>query len=414
MKRETGKRETGEYVASVAAGHPVQAFSPVPLPPDPPLDLSAEDLDLMERANRAVGRLDGIADVLPDRQLFISFYVLKEALLSSQIEGTQSSLQELLLFEIDDEPRIPPLDDVREMSNYIAALNHGTQRLRRMELPVSSRFIRDSHRILLDSGRGRSRTPGEFRRTQVWLGGTRRSPQNATFVPPPPHLLEEGMADLERFIHDRTERTPTLIKVALAHAQFETLHPFLDGNGRVGRLMIPLMLCAEGALQEPVLYLSLFFKTNRDEYYARLQAVRSQGDWEGWLRFFLQGVLETAGQAVAAARRLLSLFQGDREKVESLGRAAGSALRVHEYLQRHPILRTPKAAADLGLSPPTVDRAIHSMEDLGILSEITGKRRRREYAYTGCLAILGEGTEPLDEQGEPVRPRADQTRHTAE
>lgn len=261
------------------------------------------------------------------------------------------------------------------------------------QLPISNRFIRDAHRLLLTSGRGSSRAPGEFRRTQNWLGGN--SPREATFVPPPPGFVEESMADLERFLHDIPNRTPTLIKVALAHAQFETIHPFLDGNGRVGRLMITLSLCAEQVLRQPLLYLSLFFKVYRDEYYRRLQAVRTEGAWEEWLRFFLQGVVETAGQAVATAQRLLELFEQDRRAIEGLGRAAGSALRVHDYLQRHAFIRTPVAVRELGLSAPTIDRSLQRLEELGVVREISGMQRRRQYAYAKSLEIISEGTEPL-------------------
>lgn len=388
------ERATGRYEDSIAAGVPVKAFVPYDLPPEPRLDLSVEDFDLLERANRALGRLDGLTDLIPDTSLFIYFYVRKEAVLSSQIEGTQSSLQELLLFEREDNPGIP-LDETQQVSNYVRALNYSNDQLRGNGLPLSNRLIRDAHRILLSRGRGSTQTPGEFRDIQNWLGGTNVSPRSATFIPPPPNHVQDAMSKLEMFLHDKPTRTPTLIKVALAHVQFETIHPFLDGNGRVGRLLIPLTLCAENVLSQPLLYLSLFFKTNRGEYYRRLQAVRDEGDWEGWLRFFLEGVTDTAGKAVAAARRLLDLFETDRQRLRQLGRAAGSAMRVHEYLKTSPVISSPTTAAALGLSGPTVDRAIASMESMEIVREITGMQRRRQYAYAACLDILSEGTEPI-------------------
>ncbi|HET9984514.1 MAG TPA: Fic family protein [Longimicrobiales bacterium] len=371
------------------------AFVPKPLPPEPPLRLDAELSDRLERANRALGRLDGLATMLPDRALFLYFYVRKEALLSSQIEGTQSSMSELLLFEGDQLPGVP-LEDVREVSRYVAALDHGMARLRD-GFPLSLRLIREIHEVLLSSGRGSERTPGEFRRSQNWLGGSR--PGNAAYVPPPPEEVIAAMGALERFLHDEPARTPTLIKAALSHVQFETIHPFLDGNGRVGRLLVTLLLCAEGALAEPMLYLSLYLKAHRDEYYDLLQRVRIEGVWEEWLRFFLDGVVATAEQATETARRILALFDADRARIEALGRAAGSALRVHEFLRRNPITTGPRIQGAVPLSSPAISTALRNLESIGIVREVSGRRWNRLFAYEAYLSILSEGTEPLPRGG---------------
>jgi Fic family protein len=376
-------------VGSGVSGY--DAFIPAPLPPVPPLKTDAELDDLRDRANRALGRLDGIADLLPDASLFLYQYVRKEALLSSQIEGTQSSLSDLLLFELDEVPGVP-MDDVREVSNYVAALEHGLARIRD-GFPISLRLLREMHGILLAKGRGAEKDPGEFRRSQVWLGGP--NPGSARFVPPPADRLMECLDAFERFLHGEPERLPVLIRAALAHVQFETIHPFLDGNGRIGRVLITLLLCAEGVLNQPSLYLSLYFKANREAYYGHLQAVRTDGDWEGWLRFFLQGVYETSQQAVATAQRVLALFAEDREQLGALGRRTGSALRIHECLQRRPILSVPETADELNLSRPTVRGCVKAMEEMGITREITGRERRRLYVYDAFIAMLAEGTEPL-------------------
>jgi len=382
---------TGAYVVTSVGGENVRAFVPPPLPPDPPLTLSPMDFDLLERANRAVGRLDGLATILPDTSLFVYLYVRKEAVLSSQIEGTQSSLSDLLAHEIEEAPGVP-FDDVVEVSSYVAAMDHGLRRMRD-GFPLSLRLLREIHEVLLARGRGAERAPGEFRRSQNWIGGSR--PGNARYVPPPPDRLMECLDAFEKFLHDQPERTPLLIKAALAHAQFETIHPFLDGNGRLGRLLITLLLCAEEALTEPILYLSLHFKTHRDEYYERLQRVRTDGAWEEWLRFFLDGVLTTSKAVVDTARRTLALFDADRTKLQALGRPAGSALQVHEALKKRPILSISRAVEETGLSPTTVASSISRMVDLGIAREITGRRRDRLFTYGPFLDLLSEGTEPF-------------------
>ena len=380
----------GRKVAISTAGERAEAFVPPGLPPIPAVQMDALYRRL-ESANRALGRLDGVTSILPDTPLFLYMYVRKEALLSSQIEGTQSSLSDLLLFESEEAPGVP-LDDVQEVSNYVAAMNHGLARIRE-GFPISLRLIREIHDILLSKGRGSTMQPGEFRRSQNWIGGTR--PGNALFVPPPPERVLDLMSDLETFIHAETLAIPSIIKVGLVHVQFETIHPFLDGNGRLGRLLITFLLCAQGILKEPILYLSLFFKTHRRQYYDLLQGVRERGDWETWLEFFLDGITETSLQAAETAREILSLFDADRQRIESIGRPAASALRVHQLLQQKPIVGIPDAAQKLGISAPTIAKSIQHLEKLGIVREITGKQRGRMFVYSDYLSILSHGTEPL-------------------
>lgn len=383
-------KASGTYVSSTTAGEECRAFLPAPLPPKPPLKLTDQDHDLLEKASRALGRLDGLTTMLPDSSLFLYFYIRKEAILSSQIEGTQSSFSDLLMHEEDLAPGVP-LDDVQEVSNYVAALNHGLKRLRQDSFPLSLRLICEMHEVLLSKGRGSDKSPGEFRRSQNWLGGTR--PGNARFVPPPPEHVLNCMGALEQFLHDQPTRTPPLIKAALSHAQFETIHPFLDGNGRLGRLLITLILCAEDAIKEPLLYLSLFFKQNRQEYYDCLQRVRTEGDWMGWLRFFLEGVNSTAEKAADATQEIFNLFKHDRQKIDALGRQAASVSCMHELLQRHPITTIAHAVRELGVTSPTARGAIQTMERIGIVREITGKKRDRIYLYDGYVKILDKGTE---------------------
>jgi len=346
---------------------------------------------LLERANQSLGRLDGVASILPDLDLFLYAYVRKEAVLSNQIEGTQSSLSDLLLFENGEAPGVPT-HDVQEVSNYVAALRHGLDRLRG-GFPLSLRLIREIHKVLLSEGRGRSKEPGEFRRTQNWIGGTR--PGNARFVPPPPEQVMECMGALEKFLHQERTDLPPLIRAGLTHVQFETIHPFLDGNGRLGRLLITFLLCAAGALREPILYLSLFFKSNRQTYYDLLMHVRETGDWESWMEFFLRGVGEAADQAVSAALRIRELLDSDRKRIETLGRPAASVLRVFGLVQTTPIFSIQTAVRKTGITFPTVNASVNHLRKLGVLREITGKRRRRLFVYDAYLKILNEGMEPL-------------------
>jgi Fic family protein len=381
---------TGHYLPVSSVGEKCRAFMPNPLPPVPPLAFDDELQDLLARANLALGRLDGLTAVLPNPALFLYSYIRTEAVLSSQIEGTQSSLSDLLLFENEAAPGVP-IDDVQEVSNYVAAMNHGLKRL--AELPVSLRLLKETHRVLLAKGRGSDKEPGEFRHSQNWIEGTR--PGNAVFVPPPADAVLDCMSALEKFLHDKTIRTPLLVKAAMAHVQFETIHPFLDGNGRIGRLLVALLLCAEGALREPTLYLSLFLKQNRQRYYELLQTVRMDGDWEAWLRFFLEGVEETANQAAATARRLMDLSAADVEGIQSIGKAAGTALRLHQLLMSRPIISVSMAAEQLRLSFPAINKSFDRLEKLRLVREFTGRQRNRLFAYDACLKILSEGTEPL-------------------
>jgi len=379
----------GDYVTvSTVGGETVRAFVPSPLPPQPPLAIEPGLRERLDRALLALGRLDSITTLLPSTELFLYTYVRKEAVLSSQIEGTQSSLSDLLLFELEEAPGVP-LDDVVEVSNYVAALEHGLRRLRH-DLPLSNRLIREIHGVLLQRGRGADRQPGEFRRSQNWVGGSR--PGNAVFVPPPAERAVECMGALERWLHGEPEPTPVLLKAALAHVQFETVHPFLDGNGRVGRLLITLLLCAEGVLRQPLLYLSLYLKQNRTRYYDLLQGVRQTGDWEEWLTFFADGVRDTAEGAAQTARRLVDLFERDRQKIQAIGRLAGSALRVHDALQRRPLSTIAGLRKATGLSVPTVTTALGRLR---IVREVTSRRRNRVYSYAPYMRILSEGTEPL-------------------
>lgn len=384
------RRQTGDYAQSTTTGETVRAFIPLPLPPAPPLELDAF-FPLLDRANQALGRLDGLSTLLPDTELFLYLYVRKEAVLSSQIEGTQSSLSDLLMFENASATGVP-IDDVREVSNYVAAIQHGLERLRD-NFPLSLRLIREIHGILLRGGRDMSRTPGEFRRSQNWVGGTR--PGNAVFVPPPPERLMECLDSFEKFLHDEKQKLPLLVQLGLIHVQFETIHPFLDGNGRLGRLLITLLLCAKGALREPLLYLSLYFKTHRARYYELLQKVRTDGVWEEWLEFFLEGTETTAKQAADTAVELIRLFDMDRKRIQVLGRSALSALRVHEYMQRKPLINIGTTARALNLSIPTVSGALKRLEELAIAKETTGRERDRIFAYTRYLEIVNAGTEPI-------------------
>ncbi|MCA8931178.1 MAG: Fic family protein [Rhodospirillaceae bacterium] len=379
----------GRFVEAPAGAEIVRAFVPPPLPPQPPIDVLSL-LGRLSRADRALGRLDGISTLLPDQQLFLYMYVRKEAVLSSQIEGTQSTLTDLLRFETEAQGGTP-IDDIGEVSNYVAAMMHGLKRLE--DLPLSLRLIREMHARLLKSGRGGTKSPGEFRRTQNWIGGSR--PGNALFVPPPVTELATCLAAFETFIHEDQSRLPPLIKAGLLHVQFETIHPFLDGNGRIGRLLVTLYLCAQGVLKEPFLYLSLHLKTHRATYYRLLQEVRERGAWEAWLEFFLDAVAETATQAFEAATRIVDLFKADRERITTESERTGSTLHVHQHFQKDPFLTAKRLAERTGLSMPTVNAALADLERLGIVNEVTGRKRGRVFGYRDYVAILSQGTEPL-------------------
>jgi len=381
---------TGRYEVTSVGAETVRAFVPHPLPPLPPVEMDGELQPLLEAAGVMLGRLDSASTLLPDKTLFLYAYVRKEAVLSSQIEGTQSSLSDLLLFELEEVPGVP-LDDVTEVSNYVAALESGLARLRG-GFPLSNRLIREIHGVLLSRGRGSGKEPGEFRRSQNWIGGTR--PAHAAFVPPPADRVEECMGALEGFLHAEGDGLAVLVRAGLAHVQFETIHPFLDGNGRVGRLLMTFLLCHAGVLREPLLYLSLYLKRNRTTYYDLLDRVRRDGDWEAWLAFFLQGVKEVAEEAVSTALRIQGVFSADRARIEAIGRRASTVLRVHEALKVRPLESMPRLCTTTKLSFPTVSAAMQTLVELGIARELTGKRRNRLFVYDRYLGILNEGVEP--------------------
>ncbi|HEY2976999.1 MAG TPA: Fic family protein [Burkholderiaceae bacterium] len=370
-------------------GERFRAFVPAPLPPKPPIDWSPGLRRRFDDALVALGRLDAISALLPNAELVLYSFVRKEAVLSSQIEGTQSSLADLLLYEIDEQPGVP-MEDAREVSRCVAAMAHGLERLRG-GFPLSLRLVREMHAVLLEHARGQGKAPGEFRRSQVWIGGTR--PGNAVFVPPPADALAECLDRFERFLHDQPEPTPPLAKAALAHVQFETIHPFLDGNGRIGRLLIVLQLVADGLLREPLLYPSLFFKTHRALYYELLNDVRLTGDWERWLDFFAEGVAASATQALHTAQGLLALVSADRDRIANLGRAASSALTLHQALQHQPVATTAALVAATGLTPATVNKTLAHLERIGVVAELTERRRGRVFAYRAYVELINAGLE---------------------
>lgn len=386
------RKSPGRWLTiSTVGGEIVRAYVPPPLPPDPPLRIDGALRERLDSALLALGRLDSVSTLLPDTHLFLYMYVRKEAVLSSQIEGTQSSLSDLLLFEAE-EPDVAS-GDVAEVSSYVAAMEHGLKRIKE-GFPLSNRLIREIHGILLRRGRGAEKNPGEFRRSQNWIGGTR--PGNAAYVPPPPELLAEAMGALERWLHNEPERTPTLLKSALSHVQFESIHPFLDGNGRVGRLLVTLLLCAEQVLREPLLYLSLYLKRRRLEYYDLLTRVRVDGDWEAWVAFFADGVRESAAGAVDTAQRLTTRARDDRVHIQrESGRVASTALRLHQTMLERPILSAPQLARRTALSVPAVNKGLGVLTSLGLVEELTGRRRNRIFSYAPYMRILSEDTEPL-------------------
>jgi len=383
------RKSQGRYVTISTAGEKARAFIPAPLPPDPAIEWSPDLRSKFDQAHLALGRLDSISTFLPEISVFLYMYVRKEAVLSSMIEGTQSSISDLLLFELDIEPGVP-LDDVREVSNYVAALEHGLKRLAE-GFPLSLRLIKEMHRVLLSKGRGSLQTPGEFRRSQNWIGGTR--PGNAAFVPPPAEEVQACMGKMELFLHDQPDPTPALLKAALTHVQFESIHPFLDGNGRLGRLLITLLLCEQQILREPLLYLSLYFKTHRQYYYELLNNVRLTGDWEAWLHFFAEAVVATATQAVDTSRQLIDRADEDRDRISGLGRAAVSALEVHRSMMERPITDSGWLVKKTGITPATVNKCLRHLERLGIVKELTSRKRNRIFSYTEYLEILNQGTE---------------------
>ena len=380
---------SGRYVETAAFGETVRAFVPNPLPPT--LDLADPALTAaLTRANRALGRLDGIRLVLPNPDIFLYHYVRKEALLSSQIEGTQSSFSDLLAFETGGNTKVP-VEDVEEVSNYVAALNLGIKRLD--DLPLSSRLFRELHRVLLQGARGATKQPGEFRTSQNWIGGTQ--PSTAVFVPPPPNEIVPLLSDMERFIHSDALSQSPLIKAAITHAQFETIHPFLDGNGRLGRLLIVLMLLESGVLDEPVLYISLYFKSKRERYYELLSSTRFESGWMEWVVFFLKGVEETSAQGVLTAQNLIDLFDADLARIRGIGSPANSTLRVFDVMKAKMVASVKALTEATGLTPPSVRTALSRLDELGIISQASQAKRDRLYAYKTAIGILETGTDPL-------------------
>lgn len=384
------KLQTGRYVQSaLVGGESYQAFIPAPLPPDPPLDI-ARLSPLVERAAAALGSLNAISSFLPDAALFKSMFVRKEAVLSSQIEGIRCSFADLLLHEAGGTP-FASLDDVGEVSCYIEALDYSENRLN--SLPISLRLLRESHNELMSSSRGINKRPGEFRTSQNWIGGSR--PSKARFVPPPPDELMPCLDLLEKFLHDETVRLPILVKAALAHYQFETIHPFLDGNGRTGRLLIVLMLHDSGMLVAPLLYLSLFFKKHQNLYYDHLNSVRETGKWEDWVEFFLEGVEEAANDGFTMAQSIVKLFEKDRKQIADSGKTTTSLLNVYALMQRYPILTSNVIVQRTGVSLPTALRGLSHLENLDIVSETSGKERHKRFVYKPYLDLLSRGTEQL-------------------
>lgn len=384
----------GRYVLQPAG---YRAFVPVPLPPDPPVQLRGELRRLLSQADRALGRLDGSIQTLPNPDLFVFMYVRKEAVLSSQIEGTQSSLEDLLAAEAEilspERPR-----DVDEVINYVRAVNHGLERL--TEMPVCIRLIREMHRVLLEGVRGSERKPGELRRGQNYIGPRPGTLAEAVFIPPPPELVPETLGELESFLHSEDD-LPLLVKIGLAHAQFETIHPFEDGNGRVGRLLITFLLCERQVLMKPVLYLSYYLRRYRQEYYERLQAVRDAGDWEGWLAFFMRGVVEVSAQATETARRILALRENHRALItEHLGRASGNGHRLLEWLYERPIVSVNEVRGLIGTSYPAANQLVSRMEEHGILREITGQRRNRRFRYEDYVQLFADAEPGVQEADE--------------
>jgi Fic family protein len=385
------------------AGHYVRqptgyrAFIPAPLPPDPPIQLDPATIALLSRADQAIGRLDGVAQTLPNPDLFVAMYVRREAVDSSQIEGTQSTLEDVLAFELDPNLRNLP-DDVGEVVNYIRAMNYGLDRL--TTLPLSLRLIREIHAELLRGVRGAEKSPGDFRTSQNWIGAGNVSIGRATFVPPPVAEMHQALDDFERFLHEEKE-LPALVHCGLAHAQFETIHPFLDGNGRVGRLLIAYLLVHRGVLHRPLLYLSTFLKHHRVEYYDRLMSVRNDGDWEGWLHFFLRGVAETAEEATETARAVVSLRDAHRELIleHNLG---ARELRLLDLLFQRPLINVGLAKEQLGVTDVTASRFIERLTDLGLVDEITGQRRNRLFRYTPYWKLFQEPA-MLDLAGAPLQ-----------
>ena len=370
---------SGKYVRQIE-GYP--AFIPNALPPQP-LVIDWELQELLSNADRALGRLDGITELIPNPNLFVTMYIRQEAVLSSQIEGTQASLVDVLEYESKSQRGL--IKDVNEVINYIQAINYGLERLK--ELPLSLRLMKEIHLRLIANTRGSSKNPGKFRTSQNWIGSPGCTLDNAAFVPPPVHEMNKAMGDLELFLHDEKMKMPLLLKVGLAHAQFETIHPFLDGNGRMGRLLITFLLCSSGVLKQPLLYLSYYFKKNRQQYYEHLQAIRDQDKWEDWLKFFLTGVCEVSREATEKARSILRMREKHREFVNGLGNYAVSLL---EHLYRNPIITVNNIKDAFQINYSTANRLASNFQQAGILQNISEASRNRTYAYEEYLDLFKE------------------------
>lgn len=387
------KRKTGYFEITSVAGEKVSSFVPIPLPPaDPPLEIEGVLEERLRKAREALARLDLAGEMVPSLDWFLYAFVRKEAVLSSQIEGTQATLTDLLAYEAGQAPRTEaPPEDLEEVCNYLEALTFAREQLADPGgLPLSMRLLNETHQRLLQGARGAAKLPGEIRRSQNWIGGSR--PGNAAFVPPPPHLLGEVLSALEKYIHDEDKLSP-LLRAGLIHVQFETIHPYLDGNGRIGRLLVTLLLEHWKQLGRPLLYLSLFFKRNRSEYFRRLAAVRHEGDWEGWLDFFLDGIATVSEEAVATARDLFTLVSEDRERVLESSRSSLVSMRIFEILPKHPVVSIPFLTRKLGTTKPTTGKAVGALADLGVLVETTGKKRDRSWVYESYLERLKVGDE---------------------
>ena len=379
------KNRIGQIITKSVGGENYRCYVPKPLPPSPAIQLE-NFYKLLDKANVSLGELNSIRFNLPRADLFLHIFRKKEAVLSSQIEGTQSSLSDFLLFE-DSEKQNKNNDDI-EVANYISAMDYGLKRIRK--LPLSRRLFCEIHKILLSGGRGVEKSPGEIRTSQNWIGGTR--PGNAIFVPPPHEYIASCFGDFEKFLHEKVT-LPTLIKVAMAHVQFETIHPFLDGNGRLGRLLITFMLCVSELLKEPLLYLSLYFKHHREKYYNLLQNVRNTGDWESWIKFFLTGVLETSNQAFTTTQNIVSLFESDEEKIKKQNKDTSGVLKTYNFLKKHPISNTKRIVQSSQSTLQTVLRALKVLEEIGVVKELTGKYRNKIFIYKDYIKIVNQGTE---------------------
>lgn len=375
---------SGRYI-NQPAGY--KAFIPAPLPPDPPIIIMVDLQNLLSKADMSIARLDGMGHVLPNANLFIAMYVKKEALLSSQIEGTQASLEDL--FEFESGEKLKNINDVAEVVNYVKALNYGMERLQ--EFPMSLRLLKDIHAVLMEGVRGGEKTPGEFKKSQNWIGPAGCTLRDATFVPPPPHEAEKGMGELELYLH-KPQQLPILVDCALIHYLFETIHPFLDGNGRLGRLLITFYLHWKGVMDKPLLYLSYFFKKNRQEYYDRLNMVRDKGDFEQWIAFFLKGVVVTADSAVDTARKILELQTTHRNLLWQKKISSPLAVGILEKLYYTPYVSVNDIAKGFSISYQAASTLVSQLESAGILKEITGRKRDKRYVYAEYLNILSEGT----------------------